>query len=60
MKTFLMHPDRDCDAPPPSPGVTVFFVSHMYEFARAFLDDNRVLFLSCAPTAAIIEREASA
>jgi hypothetical protein len=25
--------------------VTVFFVSHMYEFARSFLDDNRVLFL---------------
>jgi hypothetical protein len=26
-------------------GVTVFFVSHMYEFARAFLDDGRALFL---------------
>lgn len=26
-------------------GVTVFFVSHMYEFARLFLDDDRVLFL---------------
>jgi DNA mismatch repair ATPase MutS len=26
-------------------GVTVFFVSHMYEFARAFLDDDRALFL---------------
>jgi hypothetical protein len=25
--------------------VTVFFVSHMYEFARLFLDDDRVLFL---------------
>jgi hypothetical protein len=25
--------------------VTIFFVSHMYEFARTFLDDNRVLFL---------------
>lgn len=25
--------------------VTVFFVSHMYEFARSFLDDGRVLFL---------------
>jgi hypothetical protein len=25
--------------------VTVFFVSHMYEFARSFLDDERVLFL---------------
>lgn len=25
--------------------VTVFFVSHMYEFARSFLDDRRVLFL---------------
>lgn len=25
--------------------VTVFFVSHMYEFARSFLDDDRVLFL---------------
>ena len=26
-------------------GVTVFFVSHMYEFARSFLGDDRVLFL---------------
>lgn len=26
-------------------GVTVFFVSHMYEFARSFLDDDRALFL---------------
>jgi DNA mismatch repair protein MutS len=26
-------------------GVTVFFVSHMYEFARSFLDSDRVLFL---------------
>lgn len=26
-------------------GVSVFFVSHMYEFARSFLDDGRVLFL---------------
>lgn len=26
-------------------GVTVFFLSHMYEFARSFLDDDRVLFL---------------
>jgi len=26
-------------------GVTVFFVSHMYEFARSFLDDARGLFL---------------
>jgi DNA mismatch repair ATPase MutS len=25
--------------------VTVYFVSHMYEFARSFLDDNRALFL---------------
>jgi hypothetical protein len=25
--------------------VSVFFVSHMYEFARSFLDDDRVLFL---------------
>jgi hypothetical protein len=25
--------------------VTVFFVSHMYEFARSFLDSNQVLFL---------------
>jgi hypothetical protein len=25
--------------------VTVFFVSHMYEFARSFLDDDRALFL---------------
>jgi MutS domain V len=25
--------------------ITVFFVSHMYEFARSFLDDDRVLFL---------------
>jgi MutS domain V len=25
--------------------VTVFFVSHMYEFPRSFLDDDRVLFL---------------
>jgi len=25
--------------------VTVFFVSHMYEFARSFLEDDRVLFL---------------
>ena len=25
--------------------VTVFFVTHMYEFARSFLDDDRVLFL---------------
>jgi len=25
--------------------VTVFFVSHMYEFARSFLDDDRVRFL---------------
>ena len=25
--------------------VTVFFVSHMYEFARSFLKDGRVLFL---------------
>lgn len=25
--------------------VTVFYVSHMYEFTRAFLDDGRVLFL---------------
>ena len=25
--------------------VTVFFVSHMYEFARSFLDDHRVMFL---------------
>jgi hypothetical protein len=25
--------------------VTVFFVSHMYEFARSFLDDERALFL---------------
>lgn len=25
--------------------ITVFFVSHMYEFARYFLDDNRALFL---------------
>ncbi len=25
--------------------VTVFFVSHMHEFARAFLDDDRALFL---------------
>ncbi len=26
-------------------GVTVFFVSHMYQFARSFLDDDRALFL---------------
>ena len=26
-------------------GVTVFFVSHMYEFARSFLDIDQVLFL---------------
>jgi hypothetical protein len=26
-------------------GVMVFFVSHMYEFARSFLDDGRVLCL---------------
>jgi hypothetical protein len=26
-------------------GISVFFVSHMYEFARSFLDDDRVLFL---------------
>lgn len=25
--------------------VTVFFVSHMYEFSRSFLDDEKVLFL---------------
>jgi DNA mismatch repair ATPase MutS len=25
--------------------VTIFFVSHMYEFARSFLDDEHVLFL---------------
>ncbi|GAB1715182.1 MAG: DNA mismatch repair protein MutS [Nitrobacter sp.] len=25
--------------------VTIFFVSHMYEFARSFLDDERALFL---------------
>ncbi|OJU26661.1 MAG: hypothetical protein BGN91_09630 [Nitrobacter sp. 62-13] len=25
--------------------ITVFFVSHMYEFARSFLDDERALFL---------------
>ena len=25
--------------------IAVFFVSHLYEFARAFLDDDRVLFL---------------
>lgn len=25
--------------------VTVFFVTHMYEFARSFLDDDRVSFL---------------
>jgi DNA mismatch repair ATPase MutS len=26
-------------------GVTVFFVSHMYEFARSFLNDSRAAFL---------------
>lgn len=30
-------------------GVTVFFVSHMFEFARSFLDDDRVLFLRADP-----------
>ncbi len=25
--------------------VTVFFVSHMYEFSRSFLEDDRALFL---------------
>jgi hypothetical protein len=29
----------------PENDVTVFLVSHMYEFARSFLDDDRVPFL---------------
>jgi DNA mismatch repair ATPase MutS len=30
--------------------ITVFFVSHMYEFARSFLEDERVLFLRAERT----------
>ncbi|HVZ06901.1 MutS-related protein [Rhodopila sp.] len=30
-------------------GVTVFFVTHMYELARVFFDDDRVLFLRADP-----------